>query len=232
MEVPHSCAYAAAPAADTHAGRRARLYRRFGKRLLDITGSLLVLALLVPLLGIIALVVRSRLGGPVLFRQPRPGHRGRVFELLKFRTMRDLRDEGGHLLPDEARLTVTGEWLRRYSLDELPQLWNVLRGEMSLIGPRPLLLEYWTRYTPEHRRRHDVRPGITGWAQVHGRNETTWDARFDQDVWYVDNYSFGMDCRIVIETLRVIAQGRGGHDHARLLENYMGVLAATRGQGE
>jgi sugar transferase EpsL len=185
------------------------------KRAMDISiSSLLILALSLPLL-ITALAVRLTMGSPALFRQTRPGYRGRLFDLLKFRTMTDAVDERGKALPDELRLTRTGRFLRRTSLDELPQLWNVLRGEMSLVGPRPLLIEYLPLYTAEQARRHDVRPGITGWAQVNGRNDQSWEERFRLDVWYVDHRSFWLDLKIlwltILRVLRAEGVSRPGH---------------------
>ena len=167
------------------------------KRVMDVSiASLGLIMLSIPML-IAALAVRLKMGGPVLFRQLRPGLKARPFEVLKFRTMTDARDGGGGLLPDEQRLTATGRWLRRLSLDELPQLINVLRGDMSLVGPRPLLMEYLPLYTPEQARRHDVPPGITGWAQVNGRNAVDWEERFRLDVWYVDHQSLWLDLKIL-----------------------------------
>jgi lipopolysaccharide/colanic/teichoic acid biosynthesis glycosyltransferase len=179
------------------------------KRLLDVTGSLLGLLLLAPLLLAVALVVRLGLGRGVFFRHVRPGKGGRPFTLIKFRTMTDDRDAAGNLLPDAQRLTPLGRFLRSTSLDELPELVNVLRGEMSLIGPRPLPVLYLDRYTPEQRRRHDVRPGITGLAQVNGRNALSWEERFALDVWYVDHLSFWLDCKILLKTFRVVLSRRG-----------------------
>ncbi len=171
------------------------------KRVMDVAiALLLLLALSLPML-FVAMVVRWKMGTPVLFRQTRPGRDRRPFELMKFRTMHDATDSQGRELPDEARLTPTGCWLRRLSLDELPQLFNVLRGDMSLVGPRPLLMEYLPLYTPEQARRHSVRPGITGWAQVNGRNAVNWEERFRFDVWYVDHQSCWLDLRILWLTL-------------------------------
>jgi sugar transferase EpsL len=177
------------------------------KRALDIVAALTGLLLTAPILLLLALAVRVGLGKPVLFRQLRPGLGGQPFMLLKFRTMTDARDEAGELLPDEQRMTPLGRFLRRSSLDELPELINVLRGEMSLVGPRPLLMEYLPHYTAEQARRHEVRPGLTGWAAIHGRNATTWAERLQQDVWYVDHRSFALDCRILLLTIvKVIRQ--------------------------
>ena len=175
------------------------------KRLVDIVVSLLALFVLSPLLAIVAFGVRRQLGSPVLFRQVRPGLNGRPFEMVKFRTMRNLTSSDGTSLPDSERLTSFGRFLRSTSLDELPGLWSVLRGDMSLVGPRPLLMEYLPLYTPEQARRHDVRPGVTGWAQVNGRNAISWEKKFALDVWYVDNRSMLLDVRIVAMTaLKVI----------------------------
>lgn len=166
--------------------------------------ALLALALLSPLLVAVAVLVRVKLGSPVFFRQVRPGLHGRSFCMLKFRTMRDAYDGEGRMLPDRERLTPLGRFLRSTSLDELPELWNVLKGEMSLVGPRPLLVEYLPLYTPEQARRHEVRPGITGWAQVNGRNAITWDEKFKLDVWYVDHASLWLDFRILFMTLKKV----------------------------
>ena len=167
------------------------------KRLFDLLLTIPGLVLLSPLLVLISLLVWVYHGSPVLFRQLRPGYRGQPFYLYKFRTMRELRDTQGNLLPDEARLTRLGRFLRTTSLDELPELFHVLRGEMSLVGPRPLLMQYLSRYSPEQARRHDVLPGITGWAQINGRNALTWQDKFRLDVWYVDHWSLGLDVRIL-----------------------------------
>jgi len=163
----------------------------------------------VPALVVLALIVRVAVGSPVLFRQRRPGLRGVEFELLKFRSMRDAEDDAGRVLPDAERLTPFGRWLRGTSLDELPELINVLRGEMSLVGPRPLLPQYLGLYSEAHRRRHDVRPGITGWAQINGRNSLGWGERFDLDVWYVANRSLRLDLRILATTLRTVLRREG-----------------------
>jgi lipopolysaccharide/colanic/teichoic acid biosynthesis glycosyltransferase len=171
------------------------------KRLFEILVAALALLLFSPLLGLLALLVRIKLGSPIFFRQQRPGLHGRPFTLIKFRTMTDKRDAQGSLLPDAERLTKFGQFLRASSLDELPELWNVLKGEMSLVGPRPLLMQYLPLYTPEQMRRHGVRPGITGWAQVNGRNALTWEEKFALDVWYVDNHTFWLDMKIIFFTL-------------------------------
>ncbi|KAA0014692.1 sugar transferase [Billgrantia pellis] len=183
------------------------------KRLFDIGVALPALMLLAPIMATVALLVRWRLGAPVLFRQTRPGRHGRPFEMIKFRTMRDASDRDGHPLPDAARLTPLGKWLRATSLDELPELWNVLKGDMSLVGPRPLLMEYLPLYTPRQARRHEVRPGVTGWAQVNGRNALTWEQKFELDVWYVDNRSMWLDLRILLLTVRKVLVREGiAHD--------------------
>lgn len=179
------------------------------KRAMDIIGATCGLVLFAPVMLVVAVLIRVTMGSPVLFRQVRPGLHGRPFTLYKFRTMLDLRDAQGGLLPDGLRLTGVGRFLRRTSLDELPELFNVLKGEMSLVGPRPLLLEYLDRYTPEQARRHEVKPGITGWAQVNGRNALTWEEKFRLDVWYVDNWSLWLDLKIVGITLAKVLRGEG-----------------------
>ncbi|MGS1117378.1 sugar transferase [Castellaniella sp. UC4442_H9] len=175
------------------------------KRVIDITGSAAALLILSPVLAIIAWRVRRELGTPVFFRQVRPGWQGRTFELVKFRTMRDT--DG----TDAERLTPFGRFLRASSLDELPELWNVLKGDMSLVGPRPLLVEYLALYSPEQARRHDVRPGMTGWAQVNGRNMLTWEEKFELDVWYVDHRSLWLDLRILLLTVKTVFRREGIH---------------------
>lgn len=184
---------------------------RLAKRVLDCGIAALALVVLCPLLAVVALLVRWRLGKPVLFWQQRAGLLGRPFWMPKFRTMTDERDARGELLPDEQRLTPFGRFLRSTSLDELPELWNMLRGEMSLVGPRPLLVEYLDHYTPRQRRRHEVRPGLTGWAQVNGRNAIDWPTRLEMDVWYVDHMSLWLDVRILLKTVRCALQRRGIH---------------------
>jgi len=184
-------------------------YHRVGKRLFDLLLAVPTLVVLSPLLTVLALLVRVNLGAPVLFRQTRPGLHGKPFILYKFRTMTDARDAQGNLLPDAERLTAFGRFLRATSLDELPELWNVLKGDMSLVGPRPLLMQYLDRYTPEQARRHEVRPGITGWAQVNGRNALTWEQKFALDVWYVDHVSFWLDIKIIALTFWKILKREG-----------------------
>jgi lipopolysaccharide/colanic/teichoic acid biosynthesis glycosyltransferase len=167
------------------------------KRFFDLLVAALLLSLLLPVMVVLMLMVRLRLGTPVLFSQSRPGLHGHPFLMFKFRTMTDARDPTGQLLPDSDRLTAFGLFLRSSSLDELPEVWNVLKGDMSLVGPRPLLLEYLDLYSPEQARRHEVRPGITGWAQVNGRNALSWEDKFKLDVWYVDNRTFWLDIKIL-----------------------------------
>lgn len=174
------------------------------KRFFDITVSALALLLLALPLLLLIWLVRRKLGSPVFFRQVRPGLNGLPFEMVKFRTMTDARGPDGLLLPDAVRLTPFGRLLRSTSLDELPELWNVLQGEMSLVGPRPLLMEYLPLYSPEQARRHAVRPGVTGWAQVNGRNAIDWDEKFELDVWYVDNQSFCLDVKIMLLTVKKV----------------------------
>ncbi len=179
------------------------------KRIVDILGAGFGLLVLSPLFAIIALVIRRRMGSPVLFRKNRPGRHGQLFELLKFRTMTEAVDLSGDALPDADRMTDFGKWLRSTSLDELPELWNVLRGDMSLAGPRPLLVEYLPLYSPDQARRHEVRPGITGWAQINGRNAISWEEKFKLDVWYVDNQSFWLDLKIIFLTVIRVFQRSG-----------------------
>lgn len=174
------------------------------KRLLDILVSSFVLVCFFPLFIIVALLIFLKLGSPILFRQKRPGMNGAPFEMIKFRTMKNAVDKNGELLPDEVRLTRFGRFLRSSSLDELPELWNVLKGEMSLVGPRPLLMEYLSLYNERQARRHDVRPGITGWAQINGRNAISWEEKFELDVWYVENQSLWLDCKILFLTLKKV----------------------------
>lgn len=185
------------------------MYPKYGKRLFDLAFALPAMLLLLPLLLFIALLVRLLLGSPVLYRQARPGLFESPFDLYKFRTMTDAVDAEGRLLPDEQRLTSFGRLLRNTSLDELPEFFNILNGEMSLVGPRPLLMEYLPRYTQEQARRHHVPPGLTGWAQVNGRNDLSWNEKFELDVWYVDNVSFWTDLRILWQTIWVVLDRRG-----------------------
>jgi sugar transferase EpsL len=204
----------------------------FAKRALDVSVALIGLVVLSPLMLAIALTIRMRMGSPVLFRQCRPGYHAAPFTMVKFRTMR-AGDGTTIQVSDAERLTRLGVWLRRHSLDELPQLWNVLKGEMSLVGPRPLLLEYLERYTPEQARRHEVKPGITGWAQIQGRQDIPFSKRLELDVWYRDHQSFRLDLRILWVTLTKILRGAGvrsGQD-VRLVDD-VGLHPATRKTGE
>ncbi|MEA3420587.1 MAG: sugar transferase [Acidobacteriota bacterium] len=179
------------------------------KRTLDIIASVAGLWLLSPLLVMLSLVVKIKLGSPILFKQMRPGLYGDPFVAYKFRTMSNACDEGGDFLPDADRLTSLGQFLRKTSMDELPELFNVIKGEMSIVGPRPLLMQYLDRYTPEQARRHEVKPGITGWAQVNGRNAISWEDKFKLDVWYVDNWSVWLDVRIILMTIRNVLLRKG-----------------------
>lgn len=174
------------------------------KRILDLSAALLGLILLAPIILILAILIRQKLGSPVFFTQTRPGLHGKPFKMVKFRTMTDARDADSNLLPDNIRLTAFGRFLRSTSLDELPELLNVLKGDMSLVGPRPLLMEYLPHYSPEQARRHEARPGITGWAQINGRNAISWESKFQLDVWYVDNQSFWLDLKIVVLTIKKV----------------------------
>jgi sugar transferase EpsL len=185
------------------------MYRVVGKQVLDMTFAALELIFLSPLLLLLAVLIRVTVGAPVLFRQHRPGLQGKPFTAYKFRTMTDARDAQGNLLPDKERFTSLGKFLRSTSLDELPALFNLLKGEMSLVGPRPLLMQYLDRYTPEQARRHEVKPGITGWAQVNGRNALTWEQKFALDIWYVDHQSLGLDLKILALTIWKILKREG-----------------------
>lgn len=188
------------------------------KRLVDIIGSVTGLLLLAPVMIVIATIVRREMGAPVLFRQTRPGLNGKPFQLTKFRTMRNILDTAGLPMPDSKRLSKLGRILRSTSLDELPALWNVLKGEMSLVGPRPLLMEYLPLYSDEQARRHDVKPGITGWAQINGRNAISWEEKFALDLWYVKNRSFWLDVKILFLTVRkvLIRDGISAHGEATM----------------
>lgn len=174
------------------------------KKIFDFTVALLALIALSPIIFIVALLIRFKLGSPILFTQDRPGLNGRVFKMMKFRSMLDAKDKQGNLLPDEQRMTKFGAFLRSTSLDELPGLFSVLKGDMSLVGPRPLLVQYLSLYSAEQARRHNVRPGITGWAQVNGRNAISWEDKFKLDVWYVDNQSFWLDIKILLLTVKKV----------------------------
>ncbi|MFB3161333.1 sugar transferase [Neobacillus sp. 179-J 1A1 HS] len=179
------------------------------KRLFDFTVSLVLLVSFSPFFFIFALSVKLKLGSPIIFKQQRPGLYGKPFYLYKLRTMTDERDHKGQLLPDDKRLTTFGQFLRKYSIDEYPQLINVIKGDISLVGPRPLLMEYLPLYTKEQSMRHNVRPGITGWAQINGRNAITWEEKFNLDIWYVNNYSFLLDFKILILTIYKVAVSEG-----------------------
>ena len=188
---------------------KASFYEQYIKRLLDIVlsgGAVLVLS---PVLLVTAVLVRTKLGGPVLFRQARPGKNGEIFHLYQFRSMTDERDENGELLPDHVRLTKFGRVLRATSLDELPELWNIFRGDMSIVGPRPLLVKYLPLYNEFQRHRHDVTPGLTGWAQVNGRNSISWEEKFELDVWYTKNISFALDMKIIFLTAAKVFRREG-----------------------
>ena len=202
------------------------------KRVLDLFLLLASSPIWVPAFCLVAILVRINLGSPIFFRQERAGFGGAPFQILKFRTMMESRDKNGELLPDAERLTTFGKWIRSASLDELPGLINVIRGEMSLVGPRPLPFRYLDRYTPEQNRRHEVPPGVTGWAQINGRNAISWEERFELDVWYVANQSLLLDLRIMARTLEVLFSGRGvtARDHATMPE-FLGS-AERRGAGE
>lgn len=185
------------------------MYRKCFKRLLDIILSGIALVVLFPVLLIVAILVRTKLGSPVIFHQKRPGKDEKIFTLCKFRTMTDAKDENGNLLPDDVRLTKFGKMLRSTSLDELPELWNIFKGDMSIVGPRPLLVKYLPLYNEEQRHRHDVRPGLTGLAQVNGRNALTWEKKFEYDVEYVQNVSLGMDIKIILGTVKAVLKKDG-----------------------
>jgi undecaprenyl phosphate N,N'-diacetylbacillosamine 1-phosphate transferase len=185
------------------------MYRIFFKRIVDIILSLAIIILFSPLTLVVFVVLLFSNSGRVFFKQERPGLNGKIFMLRKFKTMNDKRDADGKMLPDTKRLTKTGKFIRSTSLDELPQLFNVLMGHMSLVGPRPLLVKYLPLYSSEQNRRHEVRPGITGWAQVNGRNAISWNKKFELDVWYVDNQSFALDLRVLMLTLQKVVQRKG-----------------------
>jgi lipopolysaccharide/colanic/teichoic acid biosynthesis glycosyltransferase len=198
-------------------------YQKFGKRLLDVTLGGLALLMFAPVIGATALAVWISMGRPILFRQARPGLGERIFTMLKFRTMIETFDDRGELLPDAARVTRLGRLLRATSLDELPELWHVLKGDMSLVGPRPQLVEYLPYYSPAEHRRHSVRPGITGFAQISGRNETTWRRRLRQDVLYVNRCSLRLDCWIILRTLTAVLRGDGGSGAIEKLGRFRGT---------
>ncbi len=195
-------------------------YRRVGKRVLDVVLAAIALVLLSPMALMVAIAIRLTMGPPVLFRQVRPGLHGKPFVLYKFRTMLDLRDEQGNLLPDEQRLTKLGWFLRKFSLDEIPELWNVLKGDMSVVGPRPLLMEYLPLYTAEQARRHEVKPGMAGPVIMSGRNLLSWEEKFKLDVWYVDNLSFWLDMKMLFLTFWKVLKGEGVSQPGRATVDY------------
>lgn len=198
------------------------IYCRYIKRGLDILCALAAMIVFCWLYGIIAILVRVKLGSPVIFKQLRPGKDEKIFCLYKFRTMTDKRDDRGKLLPDEQRLTKFGKWLRSTSLDELPEAWNILKGDMSVVGPRPLLVEYLERYDDRQRHRQDVRPGLSGYAQIHGRNAISWEKRFELDVWYTENVSLWLDIRIVMKTVVVAMDGKNiSSETSATMEEFM-----------
>ena len=203
-------------------------YEKYVKRFFDILLSGIALIILSPLLLVIAILVRVKLGSPVIFCQERPGKDEKIFKLHKFRSMSDARDESGKLLPDEERLGRFGRMLRAASLDELPELWDIFRGKMSIVGPRPLLVKYLPLYNDEQHRRHDVRPGLTGWAQVHGRNLASWEEKFAYDVDYVDHVSFALDVKIIFMTVRCVLTHEGiSAEGNATMEEFMGTRAST-----
>ena len=198
------------------------MYKLFFKRVIDIFFSLIFILLFWWLYIVVAILVKKKLGSPVLFKQKRPGLNEKIFIMYKFRTMIDKKDEKGDLLPDKDRLTKFGKFLRSTSLDEIPELWNVIKGEMSLVGPRPLLVSYLAKYNEYEKRRHEVRPGITGFAQVNGRNNTTWEDRFKNDIYYVENISFLLDIKIIIKTfLKVIKKSDINQNEDVPMKNFL-----------
>lgn len=198
------------------------------KRLIDITASSAALVVLSPVLAVTAYQVKKNLGSPVLFKQIRPGLNGKPFEMIKFRTMKDATDKEGNILPDDGRLTPFGQKLRSTSLDELPELWNVLKGDMSLVGPRPLLMEYLPLYNSEQARRHNVRPGVTGYAQVNGRNAISWEQKFALDTWYVDNQSLWLDIKIIAKTFKQVLIKDGiSADGEATMSKFTGSISTT-----
>lgn len=198
-------------------------YRNYGKRIIDVILSLLASIFLAPLLLIIGVLVYFKLGSPILFTQERPGKGEEVFKLIKFRTMTDEKDEDGNLLPDSVRLTKFGKFLRSTSLDELPELWNILTGDMSIVGPRPLLVQYLPLYNAQQKRRHEVRPGLTGYAQVNGRNAISWQEKFKYDIEYVDKMSFSLDTKIVLKTIIQVLTKEGiNSNNSETMEPFTG----------
>ncbi len=200
------------------------------KRVFDLVTAAIILLVLSPLLLCVTVLIRLRIGSPIFFRQQRPGLLGKPFTLFKFRTMTDARDASGALLPDSERLTRLGRFLRRTSLDEFPELINVLRGEMSLVGPRPLLMQYLDRYTPEQARRHEAKPGITGWAQINGRNAISWEQKLALDVWYIDRQSLWLDTKILFLTIWKVLRRQGiSQEGQATMSEFMGTTAASKG---
>lgn len=204
--------------------REASFYEKYIKRLLDIVLSGVALIVLSPVLLVTAVLVRTKLGSPVIFCQERPGRDEKIFKLYKFRSMTDEKDHNGNLLPDDVRLTRFGRLLRSTSLDELPELWNIFRGDMSIVGPRPLLVKYLPLYNGEQRRRHDVRPGLTGWAQANGRNAISWEEKFRLDVWYVDHLSFWVDVKTILLTVKKVFVREGiSAENSATMEEFRGT---------
>ena len=204
--------------------QKATIYDKYIKRLLDIVLSGFALIVLSPVLLVTAILVRVKLGSPVIFKQDRPGKDEKIFHLYKFRSMTDAKDEQGNLLPDEVRLTKFGRLLRSTSLDELPELWNILKGDMSIVGPRPLLVKYLPLYSEEQKHRHDVRPGLTGWAQANGRNAISWEEKFRLDVWYVEHISFAVDAKTIWLTVKNVLRREGiSSETAATMEEFKGT---------
>lgn len=199
------------------------IYERYIKRPQDFCLSLMAVVVLSPVMGITALLIRKKLGSPVLFTQDRPGLNGKIFKIYKFRSMTNTKDKNGNLMPDEVRLNSFGKMLRATSLDELPELFNILKGDMAIVGPRPLLVRYLPRYNKHQARRHEVRPGFTGYAQVHGRNAISWEEKFDKDVYYVDHVSFLGDWKIIFQTIRTVLRREGiSSETAATMEEFFG----------
>ena len=204
-------------------------YEKYVKRPQDFCCALAALIVLSPVLAVTAYLVKKKLGSPVIFRQKRPGLHGKIFEMWKFRTMTDARDEAGNLLPDEIRLTAFGKKLRSTSLDELPELFNILKGDMAVVGPRALLVKYLPLYNAEQARRHEVRPGLTGYAQVNGRNSLTWEDKFKKDVFYVDHVSFGLDWQIIFKTVKTVLSHEGiNSETSATMEAFTGTKGITK----
>ena len=201
-----------------------RTFQLFVKRTIDLFAGIAGLVILSPVLAILAIIIRAKLGSPILFRQQRPGLGGRGFVIYKFKTMTDQYDAAGRLLPDEQRLPTLGRFLRSTSLDELPELINVLKGDMSIVGPRPLMMKYLDRYTPEQARRHEVKPGITGWAQINGRNAISWEDKFKLDVWYVENWNIWLDIKIILKSIWMVTTRQGVTQQDRAtVDEFMGT---------